>query len=213
MPRGLILALAIVAVLALIPFALIARARAVPSAEPRIHLIQDMGSQPKFKPQAANPMFADGRAMRPAIAGTVARGDLRADQAVFDGRLGDDWATTFPMPVTEAMMRRGQERYQVFCQPCHGAAGTGDGLVAKRADELQEGTWTPPASFHTATVQERPVGHLYNTIAHGIRNMPAYGAQIDVADRWAVVAYVRALQRSQNARMADVPPELRGKLK
>ena len=118
-----------------------------------------------------------------------------------------------PVAVTAQLMRRGQERYDVFCTPCHGYAGNGDGIVAKRAERLQEGTWTPPSSLHTDLVRSRPDGQLFNTISNGVRTMPAYGSQIPVADRWAIVAYVRALQRSQGARVADVPAELRSQLR
>jgi len=143
----------------------------------------------------------------------VARGDLEGSAAYRTGRTGDGWVTAFPVPVTEQLMRRGQERYDIYCSPCHGLAGYGDGVVAKRADALQEGTWTPPSSYHTDLVRSRPAGQLFNTITNGIRNMAAYGAQIPVADRWAIVAYVRALQRSQAASVADVPPELRRQLR
>jgi mono/diheme cytochrome c family protein len=115
--------------------------------------------------------------------------------------------------VSEALMRRGQERWEVFCTPCHGSAGYGDGPVARRADRLQEGTWTPPSSLHTDLVRSRPAGYLFNTVTNGVRNMPAYGSQIPVHDRWAIVAYMRALQRSQNATVADVPVELRQQLR
>jgi mono/diheme cytochrome c family protein len=111
------------------------------------------------------------------------------------------------------MLRRGQERYDIYCSPCHGLAGYGDGMVAMRAEGLQEGTWTPPSSIHTELVRSRAPGHLYNTITNGIRNMPAYGPQISVEDRWAIVAYVEALQRSQAATVEDVPMELRASLR
>jgi mono/diheme cytochrome c family protein len=111
--------------------------------------------------------------------------------------------------VDARLLARGHERYAVFCAPCHGLSGHGDGMVARRADRLQQGTWTPPSSFHVEPVSARPVGHLFNTITNGIRTMPAYGSQVGVADRWAIVAYVRALQRSQRASIDDVPPELR----
>jgi mono/diheme cytochrome c family protein len=105
-------------------------------------------------------------------------------------------------------MKRGQQRYNIYCAPCHGLAGEGDGLVAKRAQELQQGTWAfPPTSLHSEAVRPQPVGQLFNTITNGVRKMPAYGAQISVQDRWAIVLYVRALQRTQNARPEDVPPE------
>ena len=213
MPRWFAYAAAIVIAVALVPFALIARARATTSTSPRVQIIRDMARQPKFKMQATDPLFADGRAMRPAVAGTVARGALRDDAAFWEGRDTSGWVTTFPVPVTTELMRRGQERYDIYCAPCHGLSGYGDGPVAKRADALQEGTWTPPSSYHTDLVRSRPVGHLFNTITNGIRNMPSYGAQIPAADRWAIVAYVRALQRSQDATLADVPPALQRQIR
>jgi|YNPBryunderm2012_1023409.scaffolds.fasta_scaffold03661_5 mono/diheme cytochrome c family protein len=212
MPRWLVYTAVITTALALVPLALIARARTVTSAQPRIHLIHDMDHQPKFKAQAENPLFADGRAMRPPVPGAVPAGSFPRDEAVVTGRRQGGWVTALPVPVTAELLRRGEERYNIYCSPCHGLAGYGDGPIAVRAEALQEGTWTPPSSLHTELVRSRPDGHLYNTIANGIRNMPAYGPQIDVADRWAIVAYVRALQFSQGATMDDVPVELRGQL-
>ena len=213
-PRWLIFVAAITTALALVPLALVAKARTTTSTKPRINIVPDMDNQPKFRAQQANPMFADGRAMRPPVAGTVARGELREDGAMYAGRTAaGEWVSTIPVAVTAQLMRRGQERYDVFCTPCHGYAGNGDGIVAKRAERLQEGTWTPPSSLHTDLVRSRPDGQLFNTISNGVRTMPAYGSQIPVADRWAIVAYVRALQRSQGARVADVPAELRSQLR
>ncbi len=213
MPRWLVYSLILLGAAALVPLALIARARATTSELPRIQPIRDMAKQPKYKTQSANSLFADGRAMRPAVEGTVARGELHEDAALWSGRAADGWVTAFPVPVTEQLLRRGQERYDIYCSPCHGLAGYGDGPVAKRADALQEGTWTPPSSYHTDLVRSRPVGHLFNTVTNGIRNMPGYAAQIQAADRWAIVAYVRALQRSQDAKTADVPADLQRQLR
>ncbi len=213
MPRAIVYGLIIVFVLGLIPLALIARERTTTSPRPRLQLIPDMDQQAKYKAQSANPLFADGRAMRAPPAGTVARDEPRADAHLREGRRDGDWAAGFPLPVTESLLSRGRERYRIFCAPCHGLDGGGDGPVARRADRLQEGTWTPPTSLHTDVVRERPAGHLYNTIANGIRNMPAYGPQLAPQDRWAVVAYVRALQRSQNATLADVPAQERPALR
>lgn len=207
MPRLLRYALLIAFVLGLVPLALLARDRASPSARPRVQVVPDMDSQPKFKTQKANPLFADGRASRPPVPGAVARGQAALDDRLHRGRDGEDWAADLPVPVTAALLERGRERYAIFCAPCHGLSGYGDGMVARRADRLQEGTWTPPSSLHDPTVRGRPAGHLFNTITNGIRNMPAYGPQLPPPDRWAVVAYVRALQRSQNAGVADVPAE------
>ena len=199
--------------LALLPFACVFRARNGTSPLPRVHLIQGMDNQPRFKSQQVNPLFADTREERPPVAGTIARGRLPAEdgfrQGVRDGR----WIETFPLPITKTLVHRGQERFNIYCTPCHGLAGYGDGIVAIRADRLQEGTWVPPSSLHAATVVVRSVGHLYNTITNGIRTMPSYGSQIPEADRWAIVAYVRALQLSQRAPVAMLDAEERSRLK
>jgi mono/diheme cytochrome c family protein len=213
MPRWLIFLLLLVVALSFVPLALIARARVTTSTKPRIHIIPDMDNQPKFKTQTRNPMFADMRAMRPPVPGTVARDDVVSDSVFATGKVGADWVEAIPVEVDAKLLARGRERYNIYCSPCHGLVGYGDGMVAKRADELMEGTWTPPSSFHTELVRQRPAGHLFNTISNGIRNMPAYGPQIPAADRWAIVAYIRALQRSQNATIEDVPPETRAQLR
>lgn len=211
MPRTLKYALVILAVLALLPLALVVRARVTSSTSPRVHLIFDMDNQPKFKAQAANPLFADGRAMRLPVPGTVARGSLLPPEVV-TGRKQDQWLEVIPLPVNRTLLLRGQERYNIFCSPCHGYSGYGNGVVQRRAERLEEGTWTPVASFHTETARARPAGYIYNAITNGVRTMPPYGAQIPVEDRWAIVAYVKALQRSQFATLADVPPEVRPQL-
>jgi mono/diheme cytochrome c family protein len=158
-------------------------------------------------------MFADRRAMRPPVDGTIPQEEVLGEPALTTGKVEGSWVDAIPIEVDLALMRRGRERFDIYCSPCHGLAGFGDGMVAKRADELQEGTWTPPSSFHTDLVRGRPVGHIFNTISNGIRNMPAYGPQIPVEDRWAIVAYVRALQRSQHATVDDVPPDTRAQLR
>lgn len=213
LPRWLLYTVAILVVLSWVPLALIMRARVTTSPQPRIHIVPDMDNQPKYKAQSRNMMFADRRAMRPAVAGTVARGATLGNPALTSGKVGDDWVDAIPLRVDAGLVQQGRERYDIYCSPCHGLAGYGDGMVAKRADELLEGTWTPPTSFHTELLRERPVGHLFNTISNGIRNMPAYGPQIAVEDRWAIVAYVRALQRSQNATVEDVPSDIRAQLR
>ncbi len=206
MPKMIITIALLLLTAAAVPPALIAQARAVRSKKPRIHLVQDMDNQPRFEAQHANALFADGRAMRPPVAGTVARGELRADDHYDRGIVGGEWATTFPatVEVTMTLMERGRQRFNIYCQPCHGAAGYGDGIVNKRAMELLNlgtngTTWVAPKSLHEQQIREQPVGQLFNSITNGVRNMPPYGPQIPVADRWAIVAYVRALQRSQNA--------------
>lgn len=196
-----------------IPLAVIAKNRAAKQDSPRVQIIPDMDQQPKFKAQQANPLFADGRAMRPAVPGTVARGELGEDDARNRGKREGAWIDEIPVPVTDRVMKRGRERYDIFCAPCHGLDGAGNGIVSARADALQEGTWIPPVSYHSAQLRARPAGHLFNTITNGIRSMPAYGPQIPVDDRWAIVAYLRALQRSRSASIDDVPPDMRGKLR
>lgn len=219
MPKIFIYGTIVVIFLAMIPPAVIAWARAVNSSQPRIHLIQDMDNQPKFRAQHANALFADGRAMRPPITGTVARGRLNEDDHYYRGISNGQWAATFPpqVAVTMDLLQRGRERFNIYCQPCHGLAGYGDGMVNKRAMVLMNlgvngTTWVQPKSVHEQQIREQPVGQYFNTISNGVRNMPAYGPQIPVADRWAIVAYVRALQRSQNARPDDAPPQQRVQL-
>jgi mono/diheme cytochrome c family protein len=208
-----LLTLVILGMLALVPFAWIARSRVVSSELPRIHVFQDMDNQPRFKRQQENPLFADGRAMRTHVQGTVARGLLHEDDHLYRGLVGEAWATRPPMPVTAELIERGRERYEIFCTPCHGLAGYGDGIVSKRAEKLKEGAWVPPSSFHVEPASTREDGHIFNTITHGIRNMPAYGSQIDAHDRWAIVTYVRALQRSQASPVSDVPADVRAGLR
>ncbi len=214
MPRWIVYLLVILAVASLLPFVFIARARGAKADRTRIRLVQNMGSQQKFLAQSENPLFLDSRAMRPAIGGTVRRGAEFDRSELTEGRTaGGEFTSEFPVEVNRAMLLRGQERFNIYCSPCHGLGGAGDGLVSRRADQLQEGTWVPPLTFHGDQVRGRPVGHIFNTITNGIRNMPAYGSQISVEDRWAIVAYVRALQRSQYATINDVPPDLRSGLR
>lgn len=212
MPKWLIPVGMILAIVAIVPAALIARARNDTQTTTRINLIPDMDYQPRYQPQTRNALFLDGRAMRQQPEGTIGRGQLKENAHLEAGRVDGDWAVSFPMRVTTSVMARGKQRFEIYCAPCHGLAGEGDGLVARRADELMElgdATWTPPTSLHDQTVRERPVGHLFNTITYGIRTMPAYGPQIGVSDRWAIVAYVRALQRSSEATLDDVPADVR----
>jgi mono/diheme cytochrome c family protein len=214
MPRWLIAIVLVLVALSWIPIALALRARTTKTTEPRIHLVQDMDNQPKVKTQSRLMLFADQRGMRPPIPGTVARGSVIDDPALELGKTEDgEWIDAIPVEMSLALLERGRQRFDIYCSPCHGLVGYGDGMVAKRADQLQEGTWTPPSSFHTDLVRTRPDGHLFNTISNGIRTMPSYGSQIPVDDRWAIVAYVRALQRSQNATIDDVPADLRAQLR
>jgi mono/diheme cytochrome c family protein len=192
---------------AIIPPVLIARSRVSRSDAPRIHIIPDMDTQAKFKAQARNDLFLDQRAMRPQVGGTVARDGLEADSHLHRGLVDGKFATTFPMPVTPELLARGRDRYAIYCAVCHGASGYGNGPIAVRADQLVEGgkaQWVPPTSYHDDERRARAVGHVFNTITNGIRTMPAYADQITPEDRWAIVAYVKALMRSQHATLDDV---------
>lgn len=195
-----------VAFLALVPFAVIARARVTPTNQPRIHIIRDMDNQAYFKSQSANELFADGRAMRPPVPGSVARGEADLDDHLHRG-LGPDgktFAADFPAAVTvdRAFLERGRGRYTIHCAPCHGHSGYGDGIVHQRALELvvqgRAGMeWVQPTTYHSSNLRGFPVGRLFHVITNGVRNMAAYGAQLSVEDRWAIAAYVKALQASQ----------------
>ena len=141
----------------------------------------------------------------------------RADDHFYRGKAvdKDKWATTFPMPVTMALMHRGQERFNIFCAACHGLAGEGGvtSVTSARAIRREDKGWVPPLSLFAPTVSQQPVGEIFNTITNGIRTMPSYASQIPEADRWAIILYVRALQRSQNADVKDVPEDLRPQLR
>jgi mono/diheme cytochrome c family protein len=175
----------------------------------RVSIIPDMDNQPRWKSQQANYLFADHRASRPWPDGTVPATlplkDNHFDYGIVDGA----WATGLPpqLEINQALLDRGRERYNIYCAPCHGRGGYGDGSVAKHADRLKEGTWTVPLSYHTAQVRTRPVGHIFNTITNGIRTMPPYGTQIPAADRWAIIAWIRVLQASQDADINSLPPD------
>lgn len=195
-----------VAFLALVPFAFIAKARVTTSNEPRIHIIADMDNQASFRKQEANPLFADGRAMRPPVPGTVARGEAELDDHLYRGLAPDgaSFADAFPASITvdRAFLERGQQRYTIHCAVCHGHSGYGDGVVQRRAVELvSKGLpgmeWVAPTSYHTPNLREFPVGRLFHVITNGVRNMAPYGPQVAVEDRWAIAAYVKALQASQ----------------
>jgi mono/diheme cytochrome c family protein len=213
MPRFVKPVIAILVAATLVPLALAVNARVSKSSKPPVHLFFDMDVQPKFKGQRANPAFADGRAARHPIEGTVARGELLDDDAVVLGKAGAEWVAEVPVPITADLLARGRDRFGIFCATCHGLSGDGHGPVALRAQSLEEGTWTPPSDLHAEPAFSRPPGHLYNSIRLGIRNMPAYGPQVPVGDRWAIVAYVLALRRSWHATAADVPEEYREALR
>jgi len=205
-PRPLIYLLLVVVALTLIPMGIVYKTRQMKKHQPRIQVVYDMDQQSYYKTQSENPFFPDGVSMQHQPAGTVARGMLENDDVFFRGQVPGDtlFVQHSPVPVTREVLSRGRDRFNIYCAPCHGQSGNGDGMVNVRAQALAEGTWTPPTDLTSQTVIERPDGHIFNTITNGIRKMPSYGAQIDPADRWAVTAYVRALQLSRNATAADV---------
>ncbi|HVX57553.1 MAG TPA: cytochrome c [Candidatus Saccharimonadales bacterium] len=260
-------------VLAMLPFALVARSRASHSPTLAPHLILDMDKQPKFKAQRPADMFADGRSMRPQVPHTLAQEDMvippeilndPTDPHLLNGGksvvlsdptiyaavcLGrnrpanttdEQFAAELPLnvrnpkatdaevdkdnfyvhtvpaefPVTKEFIQRGQERFNIYCAPCHGYDGYGDGMVAQRADALKNGpdplaasAWVQPQNLQEQKIKDRPDGSIFNTITNGVRTMPAYDKQITIPDRWAIVAYVRALERSQAAPVSDLTPE------
>jgi mono/diheme cytochrome c family protein len=166
---------------------------------------QDMHDQPKFIPLRASDFYSDQRSARPIVEGTVARGQLDADELLYTGKVGGQDGTEFPFPVTLALMVRGQERFDVFCAPCHGRTGRGDGMIVARG-------YRAPPSFHIDRLRQSPVGHFYDVVTNGFGAMPDYRTQIPVRDRWAIVAYIRALQLSEHATLNEVPPDERNKL-
>ena len=191
----------------------LAGCRGMTSEAPPIHPNLNMDYVQRFEAQEANPLFADGAAQRQPVAGTVARGQLRTDANApfYYGRSADGaYVAETPIEVTPALMERGQERYDIFCTPCHGIAGDGRGIVA--VGNGGEGYGFVVPSYHTEALQAREDGYLYDVIANGINTMPSYGHEIAPADRWAIVAYVRALQRSQAAAPTDLPETERERL-
>jgi mono/diheme cytochrome c family protein len=214
LPRGVTYALIVLTTAAMLPLALAAKARYTKSREPRVHLIGDMDWQPKYKAQRTNPVFDDGRAQRPQLAGTIAVGELREDDHLFRGKVEGEYARTFPfqIPLTQQSVERGQQRFGIYCAPCHGLLGDGKGMVAQRADALIASgrgrgmAWVPPTDVNQTHIQAQPVGQLFETISNGIRNMPPYASQISAEDRWAIVMYLRALQKKSAASAPAAPP-------
>ncbi len=174
----------------------------------------DMWNRSRYKPYEPVGFFADGSTSRPLVEGTVARGQLRTDEAFYQGTINGKYVTQIPraltrtqldggttmvaQPVTRALLERGRERYTVNCQPCHGLTGQGDGMIVKRG-------FAPPPSYHITRLRQAPVGHFYDVIANGYGAMYSYAARVEPQDRWAIAAYIRALQRSQNPQPGDMP--------
>ena len=166
---------------------------------------QDMHDAPRYEPLEASPFFANGQASRQPVANTVPRGLLREDEHLYTGKVGGQLAAEFPMPVTAEVMARGQERFNIFCSPCHGRTGEGNGMIVQRG-------FRKPPSYHEERLRNQPVGYFFDVMTNGFGAMQDYSAQVPVADRWAIAAYIRAIQLSHNATVNDVPADRRGEL-
>jgi len=174
-------------------------ARGCTSSRPPIHLNPSMDNQPKVRAQAASTFFYDGASMRPPVPGTIAIGGLKEDSALFTGRGADgQFVATIPMAADEARLERGRQRYTIYCQPCHDAKGDGKGILFQRGN-------VPTASFHQEKILSYPDGQLFDVITNGTGLMAGYRWPIPPADRWAIIAYVRELQRERQARGAAAP--------
>jgi mono/diheme cytochrome c family protein len=159
---------------------------------------QDMHNQPKYRGLRASAFFADGSSARPLVEGTVARGTLQEDEGFFTGKIDKIDVKELPFAVDEQVLNRGQERFNIYCSPCHDRTGSGNGIVVQRG-------YRQPPSFHTDRLRQADAGHFFDVMTNGFGAMPDYKVQIAPRDRWAIVAYIRALQLSQHAGAADVP--------
>jgi mono/diheme cytochrome c family protein len=167
---------------------------------------QDMHDQPKYIPMREAAFYTDARSARPLVEGTVARGHLRDDELLYAGKVNGQTADVFPAAVDATVMARGRERFDIFCAPCHGRTGQGDGMVVRRG-------YRRPPSIHQDRLRQAPVGHFFDVITNGFGAMPDYASQIRAEDRWAIVAYMRALQLAGYATLADVPAAERERLR
>ncbi|HWC58408.1 MAG TPA: cytochrome c [Verrucomicrobiae bacterium] len=167
---------------------------------------RDMFIQPSEKPLERSDFFRDNQmASRPLPAHTVARGQLDDDDAFYTGKIGTNLVTEFPLPITRDVLVRGQERFNIYCAPCHGLTGEGNGMIPQRG-------YPAPPSYHIDRLRSAPVGHFFDVITHGYGVMYSYAARVEPADRWAIAAYIRALQLSHNAHISDVPQGERAQL-
>jgi hypothetical protein len=166
---------------------------------------QDMHDQAKYKPAKKSAFFADGRTSRPLVPDTVARGELKEDELLYTGKLGASFSDQLPYPISKEMLLRGQERYNIYCSPCHDRVGRGAGMIVQRG-------YKQPPTYHSDRLRSQPLGYFFEVISKGFKMMPSYAAQVPVEDRWAIVAYIRSLQLSQHAELGDVPELERSQL-
>jgi mono/diheme cytochrome c family protein len=160
----------------------------------------DMQVQPKQNPLSRSDFYPDQRSARPLVEGTVARGELHSDTYFYTGKIGDNPGDVMPFPITRQVLERGRERYDIYCAPCHSRLGDGEGIVPSR------GFSRKPPSYHIPRLQKAPLGYFFDVMTNGFGIMPDYASQISPEDRWKIVAYIRALQLSQNATASDIPP-------
>ncbi len=158
---------------------------------------QDMHDGPRYKPLQASEIFPDNQSARPIIEGTVPRGFLKDDDVFYTGMLAGAPVEKIPMPLTDAVVARGRERFNIYCSPCHGVAGDGDGMIVKRG-------YKQPTSYHDPRLRNERAGYFFDVMTRGFGQMPDYAAQVSPKDRWAIVAYIRALQLSQHASVGDL---------
>ena len=180
--------------------------RGRPSNKPPIHINPNMDKQAKFTVQSRNNFFKNNSAMREPVSGTISRGNLRRDIAYYEGKNEKGEFISLPLKIDMNLLSRGQDRYSIYCAVCHGESGEGNGIVTQRG-------LLPPPTFHDDRLREKKDGYFFDIITIGKGNMPSYSHQVPVPDRWAIVSYIRALQRSQNASLADLPEVERNKLK
>jgi mono/diheme cytochrome c family protein len=166
---------------------------------------QQMANQPKYDPLEPSDFFSDGMSARSRVPGTVARGELAVTGFAATGKIDGQDGDGFPFPMTDQVMNRGEERFNIYCSVCHGKLGDGNGMVPSRG-------FRHPPSFHTETLRTAKTGHFFDVITNGFGSMPSYSAQISTQDRWAIIAYLRALQLSQHGAINDLPPEMRAKV-
>lgn len=177
------------------------------SKKPPIHINPNMDDQPKYQAQAESKFFANGQAMQMPIPGTIAFGHLREDVVYYTGKdAKGKLIKSSPVAPTLENLKRGQDRFNIYCAPCHSKIGDGQGMIVKRG-------MFPPPTYHQERLRVIEDGHIFDVITNGIRNMPSYKSQVPVADRWAIVNYVRALQRSHNATASDVPEDVKKTIK
>jgi mono/diheme cytochrome c family protein len=163
----------------------------------------DMWVQPKTEPYRESDLFPDGQSARPLVPGTIPRGYARLDEGYFTGQVGGKWLKEIPVQITMDLLKRGQERFNIYCSPCHSRIGDGQGMVAKRGFDLRR----PVGNYHTDRLRAMPAGHFYDVITNGYGAMFSYASRVEPADRWAIVAYIRALQLSQHATAGDIGPD------